>query len=80
MRTLICTALCALSGLIWTGAVQADTTTAVVKVYSLDVKERIQNLELIDITAEKPVDDQAGALEPELEAILDEVAALEAEE
>ena len=80
MRTLICTALWALSGVIWAGAAQADTTTAIVKVYSLDVKERIQNLELIDITAEKPANDQAGALEPELEAILDEVAALEVEE
>lgn len=75
MRTLIFAALCTLSGALW-----ADTTTAVVKVYSLDVKERIQNLELIDVTAEKPADPQAASLEPELEAILDEVAALETEE
>jgi len=75
MRTLIIAALCTLAGVAW-----ADTTTAVVKVYSLDVKERIQNLELIDITAEKAIDEQATAPEPELQAILDEVAALEAEE
>ena len=75
MRTLIFAALCALAGAVW-----ADTTTAVVKVYSLDVKERIQNLELINVTAEKAIDEQAPALEPELEALLDEVTALEAEE
>ncbi len=72
MRTLIFAALCIVTGAVW-----ADTTTAVVKVYSLDVKERIQNLELIDVTAEKPVDEQAAKLEPDLEAILDDVAALE---
>lgn len=75
MRTLIFAVLCALAGAAW-----ADTTTAVVKVYSLDVKERIQTLELIDITAEKPADEQTPELEPDLQAILDEVAALEAEE
>lgn len=75
MRTLIFAALCTLAGAAW-----ADSTTAVVKVYSLDVKERIQTLELIDVTAEKPVDEQAPGLTPDLEAILDEVAALEAEE
>ena len=52
------------------GSAWADT--AVVKVYSLDVMERIQTLELIDVSAEKPVADDA-------EAILDEVAALEEE-
>lgn len=77
MRTLIFTALCAITGILGAGAAWADTTTAVVKVYSLDVKERIQNLELIDVTAEKPAGDQTAALEPDLESILAEVAALE---
>lgn len=73
MRTLIFLAACALTGAVW-----ADTTTSIVKVYSLDVKERVQNLELIDVTAEKAASD-TSAPDTELQAILDEVAALENE-
>ncbi|MEM8767794.1 MAG: hypothetical protein AAGE43_10145 [Pseudomonadota bacterium] len=73
MRTLVFAAAC-----LFTGAVFADT--AVVKVYSLDVQERVQNLELIDVTAEKSVSDEAEAPDAELQAILDEAAELEIEE
>lgn len=74
MKTLIFLTACALTGLAW-----ADNATTVVKVYSLDVKERIQTLELIDVTAEKPVSEQAAAPDVELQAILDDVEALEEE-
>jgi len=74
MRTLIFIAACTLTGLAW-----ADTTASVVKVYSLDVKERIQNLELINVTAEKPASAEAEQPDPELQAILADVLALEEE-
>lgn len=73
MRTLLFAAAC-----LFTGAAFADS--AVVKVYSLDVKERVQNLELINVTAEKPASDEAEAPDAELQAILDEAAELDAEE
>lgn len=75
MKTLIFLAACALTGAAW-----ANTTTSVVKVYSLDVKERVQNLELIDVTAEKKVADDAEAPDEVVQSILDEVEALEAED
>lgn len=75
MRTLIFTALCVMAGAVW-----ADSGSAVVKVYSLDVQQRIQNLELINVTAEKPADESAAPPDPELQAILDEVDAIETEE
>lgn len=59
-------------------AAGAWADTATVKVYSLDVKERVQNLELIDVTAEKSPAAEAEALEAELQAILDEAVAFEA--
>jgi hypothetical protein len=71
MRKLIILAATLMAAGTW-----ADTAT--VKVYSLDVKERVQNLELIDVTAEKSPAADAEALDAELQAILDE--ALEAEE
>jgi hypothetical protein len=72
MRTLIAIAAMALAG-------TALADSAVVKVYSLDVKERVQNLELIDVTAEKQASEDAEALDAELAAILDEAEALEEE-
>jgi hypothetical protein len=75
MRTLIFIAACALTGRAW-----ADNGTSVVKVYSLDVKERIQTLELIDVTAEKSVSEEAEELDDELQAILDDAEALEADQ
>jgi|GEM_PF-5593899 len=55
----------------------AADTTAVVKVYGLDVKERIQTLELIDVTAEKQAVEDAEPVDEVLQAILDEAEALE---
>lgn len=75
MKTLIFLAACVFASATW-----ANTATSVVKVYSLDVKERVQNLELIDVTAEKTESDQAEAPDLELQSILDEVEALEAED
>ena len=60
------------------GSALADTAT--VKVYSLDVKERVQNLELIDVTAEKTPSVDAEALDEELKAILEEAVELDAEQ
>ena len=73
MRKLIILAASLLAASAW-----ADTAT--VKVYSLDVKERVQNLELIDVTAEKAPAADAEALDTELQAILDEATAFEAQE
>ena len=70
MRKLIILATSLLAASAW-----ADTAT--VKVYSLDVKERVQNLELIDVTAEKETAADAEALDAELQDILDEAIALE---
>ena len=70
MRAIIFTALCFAAG--WAMADQA-----VVKVYSLSVQERLESLELINVTAEKmPVQDEAP-LDEDLTAILREVEALE---
>jgi hypothetical protein len=70
MRAIIFAALCFAAG--W---VMADQ--AVVKVYSLSVQERLENLELIDVSAEKtPVQDEA-LLDDELADILREVEAME---
>ena len=70
MRAALFAALCIAAG--WAMADQA-----VVKVYSLSVQERLENLELIDITAEKtPVQDEVP-LEQELADILRDVEDLE---
>ena len=73
MRKLIFIAACVIASMSW-----ADTT--VIKVYSLDVKERVQTLELIDVSAEKPASEEAEAPDADLQAILEDVEALEAEE
>lgn len=72
MRSLIFAALCLAAGMAW-----ADTTGEVVKVHTLTVKERIQNLELINVTAEKPASEQAEAIDAELRKIVEETAKLE---
>ena len=74
MKTLTLVAAWAFASLVW-----ADNATTVVKVYSLDVKERIQTLELIDVTAEKTVSEEAAEPDADLKAILDDVEALEEE-
>ena len=52
-------------------AAQADGGD-VVRTHNLDVKERLAHLERIDVTAEKPANPEAEALDAELLAILDE--------
>jgi hypothetical protein len=75
MRTLMFIVACAVAGLAW-----ADNSGTVVKVYSLDVKERIQTLELINVTVEKPASEEATKPDTELQAILDDVEAIEEED
>jgi hypothetical protein len=74
MRVLSIAVLCLASGL------AAADTNQTVQVYTLDVKERMQNLELINVTAEKPVSEDADPLDESLQAILDEAELLETEE
>ena len=70
MRAITFAALCFAAG--WAMADQA-----VVKVYSLSVQERLENLELINVTTEKtPIPDEV-VLDDELAEILREVEALE---
>ncbi len=78
MRKLIILAAALLAAAFLAKSAWADTAT--VKIYSLDVKERVQNLELIDVTAEKSAAADAEALDAELQAILDEAVALEDQE
>ena len=74
MKSLMLLALCAFAG-----AALANET-AVVKVYSLSVQERIQNLEVINVTAEKKQSDEAEQPDEVLAAILEEVEEIEVEE
>jgi len=78
MRKLIILAASLLAAAFLAKSAWADTAT--VKVYSLDVKERVQHLELIDVTAEKTRTADAEALDAELQAILDEAVAFETQE
>lgn len=57
------------------GAAAADA--GAVRTHSLDVKERLAHLERIDVTAEKPLSDEAEPLDDELLAILEQVEALD---
>ena len=57
--------------------VSADTDDAVVRSSSLAVKDRIQTLELINVTAERPISEAAEPLDHELTLLLAEIEALE---
>ena len=70
MRTLLTIAGCLIAGL-------AMADEAVVKVYSLSVQERLESLELIDVTAEKAPAETDAPMDAELADILSEVDALE---
>jgi hypothetical protein len=70
MRTLVMAAGCLIAGL-------ATADEAVVKVYSLSVQERLETLELIDVTAEKAPAENDAPMDAELAEILNEVEALE---
>ena len=71
MRSLTITVLCILAGLGW-----AAPSDDVVKVYTLTVQERVQNLELINVTVKKESVD-AEEVDSELAAILEETESLE---
>jgi hypothetical protein len=67
--------------MVWTvAALLTAATTAgaddpnVVRTHNLEVKERLQYLELIKVTSEKPANPEAEALDAELLAILEEAA------
>ena len=77
MRTLLLVAACAVTGAAWASA---NDQGPVVKLHSLEVKERIQSLELINVTARKPVSRHADRPDAELQAILDDVKTLETPE
>ncbi|NIP13292.1 MAG: hypothetical protein GWM88_00515 [Pseudomonadales bacterium] len=70
MRALIVAAGCLIAGM-------AAADEAVVKVYSLSVQERLETLELIDVTAEKAPAQTDAPMDAELAEILSEVEALE---
>ncbi|MGH8166479.1 MAG: hypothetical protein ACREQ1_04530 [Woeseiaceae bacterium] len=62
----------ALAGVTFVAAGGALANDAPVHTKSLEVKERLQHLELIDVTAEKPANPDAERLDDELAAILEE--------
>ena len=63
------------AALLAAGSALADD--AVVRTHSLEVKERLQYIERIDVTAEKPANPDAEPLDNELLAILEEVEQIE---
>ena len=67
----------ALAGTVLLGAGSAMADDAVVRTQSLEVKERLQYIERIDVTSEKPANPNAEALDEELLAILDEADRVE---
>jgi len=71
MRFITIAALCLACG------IASANSNDVVQVHTMAVKERMQNLELINVTAEKPADDDLEALEASLQAIIDEAEAAE---
>lgn len=70
----LCTTLAALAVL---AAGNAFADGDVVRTHSLEVKERLQYIERIDVTAEKEASPDAEPLDVELLAILEEVEAIE---
>ncbi len=60
------------------GSAMADSGD-VVRTHSLEVKERLQVIERIDVTAEKPASPDAEPLDEELLAILEEAEQVEQE-
>jgi hypothetical protein len=71
MKTLLSTCTGAALLAIAAASVASDP---VVRTHSLEVAERLQYLELINVTSEKPANPHAEALDEELLAILEEAA------
>jgi len=61
-------------------AVSVSADDAVVRTHNLEVKERLQYLELINVTSEKPANPHAEPLDEELLAILEEAAQMDEED
>jgi hypothetical protein len=55
----------------------ANTEANEIRVASLEVKQRIQSMEQINVTAEKSVDESAPAASAAVSALLEELAGLE---
>ena len=62
----------ALAGTLLLAVGSAMADGEVIRTQNLEVKERLQHLERIDVTAEKPVNPDAEPLDDELLAILEE--------
>ncbi len=71
----LCTTLAGLA-LLAAGSTLADSGDTV-RTHSLEVKERLQYLERIDVTSELPTSPNAEPLDDELLAILEEVERIE---
>jgi hypothetical protein len=67
----------ALAAILLLAAGTALADDNVVRTQNLEVKERLQHLERIDVTAEKPANPDAEPLDDELLAILEEVERVE---
>ena len=67
------------AGLLLAAGIAAADSSDVVQVRTMEVKERMQVLELINVTAEKAEADDAEPLDAELQAILNEATLLDAE-
>ncbi|MFU8813942.1 MAG: hypothetical protein ACNA7W_01265 [Pseudomonadales bacterium] len=78
MRSLLlaCTGALLMAGA--AGAIADDA--GIVRTHNLEVKERLQHLELINVTSEKPTNPQAEPLDDELLAILEEALELDGDE
>lgn len=77
MKTLIATV--AGAGLLTAAAAVLADDGSAVRTHTLQVKERLQDIERIDVTAEKPANPDAEPLDEALRAILDEAERIEQE-
>ena len=75
MKTLIAAMICLAAAPALATDTQTDHNEVVVR--SLAVKERLQTIELINVTAEKPAAEHAEPIDALLQEILDEAEALE---
>jgi len=66
------------SALLTAGGAHAIGSPDSIQPTSLEVKQRIQAIEQINVTAEKPIDEAAPRASAEVDALLKELEALEA--
>ena len=77
MNRLIVTLICLAAGAAPALATETQSDQREVVVRSLAVKERLQTIELINVTAEKPAVEDAEPIDALLQEILEEAEALE---